>query len=86
MWLMLSFAKPSLIAIMLGRLRMATDEAMDWFQEITTLVFSRKKFWGDGAFKATNLEQVIGRMAAKHAGSVNARLIDRSLTDGGCKT
>jgi hypothetical protein len=66
---------------MLGRLRMSVDEAMEWFQEFTVLVFSRKKLWGVGDFKATNLEKVVGRMAAKHAGSANARMIDRDPTN-----
>ncbi|KAG8764149.1 hypothetical protein FRC12_008245, partial [Ceratobasidium sp. 428] len=72
-----------LIAVMLGRLRMSVDEALDWFQEIISLVFSQKKRWGEGLFKATNLELVVGRMVVKHAGCADASMVD----DGtGCRT
>ncbi|KAG9125347.1 hypothetical protein FRC07_007990 [Ceratobasidium sp. 392] len=69
---------------MLGRLRMSVDEAMDWFQELVSLVFSKRKRWGDGTFKARNLELVVGRMVLKHTGRADAPMVDR--TAKGCKT
>lgn len=65
---------------------MSVDEAMDWFNEIVTLVFSSKKLWGNGAFKATIFEKIVGRMAARHAGSDTAPMIDPQSGEGVCKT
>ncbi|KAG9121121.1 hypothetical protein FRC07_003053, partial [Ceratobasidium sp. 392] len=77
-----------LIAIMLGRLRMSVDEAMQWFAEVASQVFSKKKLLGQGSYKATNLETIIGRMVLKHAGSAGAPMRDNSVTagDGTCRT
>jgi hypothetical protein len=65
---------------------MSVGEAIDWFQDVTTLVFSRRKRWGDGAFKATSLEGVISRMAIRYVGRANAAMIDGNMSDETCKT
>ncbi|KAG8699957.1 hypothetical protein FRC09_006262, partial [Ceratobasidium sp. 395] len=49
-----------LIAILLGRLGMSVDEAIEAYQVILSKTFSEKKLLGgDTTFKATNLENAI---------------------------
>ncbi|KAG8699764.1 hypothetical protein FRC08_005118 [Ceratobasidium sp. 394] len=75
-----------LIAIMLGRLRMSVDEAMEHLSEIASQVFSKKKLWGEGSYKATILEKIVGQMVSKYAGGVDARIWEETVGDEGCKT
>ena len=45
---------------MLGRLRMDVEMAINSYNNLAQQVFSDRKRWpGDGRFKATNLEEVI---------------------------
>jgi len=49
-----------IIALMLGRLRMDVDTAIDYYSNLTQEVFSDPKQWhGDDRFKATKLEEAI---------------------------
>jgi len=49
-----------IIALMLGRLRMDVETAIDSYNSLGQQVFSEQKRWlGDGRFKATNLEEAI---------------------------
>ena len=49
-----------IIALMLGRLRMDVDTAIDYYDDLAKQVFSASKRWpGDGKFKATKLEELI---------------------------
>jgi hypothetical protein len=59
---------------MLGRLRMSTKEALEQYRVIAGQIFSAKnRKWvvGDGAFKATTLEQEIKRLVAARTGGTN---------------
>jgi hypothetical protein len=50
----------SLIALLLGRLRLSVPEAIDKYRLLAKTVFSDKKSLGkDGKFKASNLEKAI---------------------------
>ncbi|KAF8596885.1 FabD/lysophospholipase-like protein [Ceratobasidium sp. AG-I] len=52
-----------LIAIMLGRLRMSVDQAIQCYTMLAEQIFSETKHkWQDGRFKSSNLERVIKRM------------------------
>jgi len=44
---------------MLGRLRIDVDEVIECYNSFVEQVFSERKPWGDGKFKATTLEAVI---------------------------
>ena len=58
----------SLIALMLGRLRMTTDEALRTYNALAHAIFSKdnKKWLGqDGAFKATTLENKVQEVVSK---------------------
>ena len=45
---------------MLGRLRMDVETAINSYNNLAQQVFSERKRWvGDGRFKATNLEEAI---------------------------
>ena len=63
----------SLIALMLGRLRMSTTEALEKYNTIAGHIFSaknRKRMTQEGKFKATTLEQEMKKIvAAKIQGS-----------------
>jgi hypothetical protein len=55
-----------LIAIMLGRLRMTTEEAMAAYGEMSQVVFSAKKLlFQDGSFKATVFEDSVKKIIKK---------------------
>jgi hypothetical protein len=50
----------SLIAIMLGRLRMSVDDAIQAYLRLSEGIFSEKKWWWkEGRFKASSLERAI---------------------------
>ena len=53
------FVHYRIIALMLGRLRMDVDTAIQHYDDLTKQVFSATKLWGDGKFKAKKLEEVI---------------------------
>ena len=58
----------SLIALMLGRLRMTTSDALRTYNQIAGSVFckaNRKHSFKDGAFKATTLEKQIQNLVAE---------------------
>ena len=71
------FIECSLIALMLGRLRMTTGDALRTYNEIAGAVFckaNRKPSFKDGAFKATTLEKKIQDLvAAKELGEYMLR-------------
>jgi hypothetical protein len=51
-----------IIALMLGRLRMDVDTAIDHYDDLAKQVFSDMKRCGDGKFKAKKLKEVIKSM------------------------
>ncbi|CAE6461061.1 unnamed protein product [Rhizoctonia solani] len=57
-----------LIAIMLGKLRMTVDEAIDKYLELSKHIFSKKKWiWKEGRYCARNLEWAIQDIVAERA-------------------
>lgn len=75
---LISFLYPSLIAIMLGRLKMTTTEAIAQYIRITERVFAssnKKRMAQDGTFKATTLEVEIKAMVAEKDGNDGDRMI-----------
>jgi len=68
-----------LIALMLGRLRLTIDEAMDQYGRFAQYVFSEKKWKGqDGTFKASKLEEIIKRIIKDYGveKSADERMMD----------
>lgn len=65
-----------LIAIMLGRLQMTVEQAIGEYDNLSKVVFGKKKpFFLDGKFKATNLENAIKGIIQKYSGEdSNAKL------------
>jgi hypothetical protein len=53
------FVHYRIIALMLGRLRMDVDTAINHYDDLAKRVFSDMKRYGDGKFKAKKLEEVI---------------------------
>lgn len=57
--------RPSIIALLLGRLRLSVADAISVYDDLASTVFSAKKRKGkEGAFKATILEKVIKNVVA----------------------
>jgi len=71
-----------LIVIMLFRLRMSVDEAIQAYAELARHVFSEQKwFFQDGKFKASRLEEAIatviqGALEISEEGSRSVRMLD----------
>ena len=77
-----------LIAIMLGRLRMSVDQAIEEYRVLSKEVFGEKKpFYSDGQLKATNLERAIQSVVQRYEGQAdpNAKLMQHDTENGGCK-
>ena len=75
-----------LIAIMLGRLRMSTDDALQEYTQLARFVFEEKKWkFQDGLFKATKLEEAIKKIVKKYGGGSDTEdMLDRR-DDSLCK-
>lgn len=74
-----------LVALMLGRLRMDTREALEQYNTVAGNIFSKKnKKWKtqDGTFKASTLEAEMKRVVARSAGDAELMMIDENLADG----
>jgi len=74
-----------IIALMLGRLRMDVDIAIEQYNRLVEEVFSQPKRWGNEKFKATKLEEVIKSIIAKMTGDSEAPLLEDGAA-GGCRT
>jgi len=69
---------PSIIALLLGRLRLSAAEAVKVYEDLASAVFSTRKSKGkDGTFKATILEKEIKDVvAARLNGRADARMYE----------
>ena len=72
-----------IIALMLGRLRMGVDSAIDAYNSLAQQVFSDQKRWpGDGMFKASKLEEVIKSVVQDVTGNPDEPLLEVSDASG----
>ncbi|KAI9931191.1 hypothetical protein MW887_010851 [Aspergillus wentii] len=68
-----------LVAIMLGRLKLSIEEAIDEFRSLAKDVFGeRKPIGSDGRFKATNLENAIRSLVGRFVCAKDARDVSRT--------
>lgn len=77
-----------LIAIMLGRLRMSVDQAIQCYTMLAERIFSETKHkWQDGRFKSSNLERVIKRMVQDHTErqDEDSRMLDTRPDGHNCR-
>lgn len=80
-----------LVAIMLGRLQMTVDQAIEEYLVLSKMVFGEKKraFMPEGKFKATNLKKAIQSVVQRYApdgrANPNAPLLMPDLERGNCK-
>jgi len=58
----------SLVALMLGQLRMPVEDAIACYGALAKTVFGDVKRFGDGKFKASNLENAIKDIVKKRTG------------------
>ncbi|KAI0269329.1 acyl transferase/acyl hydrolase/lysophospholipase [Gloeopeniophorella convolvens] len=76
-----------LIALMLGRLRMTIDEAIQSYAKLAQDVFSEVKRGRSERFKAHKLEHFIKEMVRIHTGDANSRMMDSGDSAGRvCRT
>ena len=62
---------------MLGRLRMDVDSAINAYNNLAQQVFSDRKRWpGDGRYKATNLDQMIKSVVQEITGNPEEPLLE----------
>jgi len=72
---------------MLGRLRMDVDTAIRYYDDLAERVFSDRKLWGDGKFKATKLEWIIKSAVKEVTGELDSRLMENEgVGSGFCRT
>lgn len=58
-----------LIAILLGRLELSVQQAIDEYRVLSKVIFGPKKaFWKDGKFKASRLERAVEGIVRKYGG------------------
>ncbi len=75
-----------IIALMLGRLRMDVDVAINSYNTLAQQVFSERKRWlGDGRFKATNLKEVVKSVVQDITGNPEEPLLEVGNTSV-CRT
>ena len=75
-----------IIALMLGRLQMDVDTAINYYNDLVKHVFFVSKRWpGDGRFKATKLEEVIKSAVGDVTGDPEQPLLEFSNTSV-CRT
>ena len=73
----------SLIAILLGRLRLSAADAIQHYETLAQMVFSQNKAKGkDGTFKASKLKEAIEEVLKKTVGPehTNARMYEEGMT------
>ncbi|KAF8600495.1 hypothetical protein BDV93DRAFT_476415, partial [Ceratobasidium sp. AG-I] len=74
-----------IIAILLGRLRMSADQAIEAYCEIMKEAFEERKLVGGEMYKAANLEGAVGKVVERCLGDGAASMIDPRAEDEGCK-
>ncbi|KAG5716586.1 Calcium-independent phospholipase A2-gamma [Termitomyces sp. T112] len=76
-----------LIAILLGRLCMSVDEAINVYNEFAGKVFSERKYcWQDGTFKASTLEAAVKKIVARFDKSGDDNMMSEMSKRSACKT
>ncbi|CEL59569.1 Calcium-independent phospholipase A2-gamma OS=Homo sapiens GN=PNPLA8 PE=1 SV=1 [Rhizoctonia solani AG-1 IB] len=73
-------------ACMLARLRMPVDLAIESYANLAKEVFSERKWFGSGTFKATKLKDSLTRITRNTTGNPDEPLIESRPTGTYCKT
>ncbi|CAE6433136.1 unnamed protein product [Rhizoctonia solani] len=71
-----------LIAILLGRLGLQVEDAIEMYQQIVKDTFSQRKLSGEETFKTTKLENAIIRVLERYTGRPDTLM----MGTGRCKT
>lgn len=70
-----------LIAIMLGRLQMTVDEALQEYRHLAKTVFSdTKNAFGDGAYKATTFKKAVQSISRRYGCPDGQKLVGPNMT------
>lgn len=74
------------MALLLGRLEMDIDTAIEYYDELVKRVFSDAKIWRKGGkFKASKLEEAIKRAVKEVTGDSESLLLEGDIP-GVCRT
>jgi hypothetical protein len=76
----------SIIALMLGRLRMSVDEAIARYAAFARKVFSHMESAGDWKFSASKFEEAIKEIVRERTGDPDERMMDLRSKGAGCNT
>jgi hypothetical protein len=76
----------SIIALMLGRLRMSVDQAIVQYGTLVQSFRDVRMFAGDGAFSATKFEEVIKEIVKERTRNPDEPMMDPRSEGVGCKT
>ncbi|EUC66976.1 nephrocystin-3 protein [Rhizoctonia solani AG-3 Rhs1AP] len=71
-----------IIAVLLGRLELRVENAIEAYQDIIREGFSESKYLSGETYKATNMENAIKRVVERYTGQVNTMMIN----SGRCQT
>ncbi|KAJ7109063.1 acyl transferase/acyl hydrolase/lysophospholipase, partial [Mycena crocata] len=74
-----------IIAIMLGRLRMSVEQAIECYDALSGEIFRKSKRIGDGKYSATTLEKMIKNIVEDRAGDSETPLLDDGALGGKCR-
>ncbi|KAJ7164795.1 FabD/lysophospholipase-like protein [Mycena crocata] len=75
-----------IIAILLGRLRMSVEEAIQCYDDLSGKTFRKSNLLGDGKYSASSLEKVIKTIVKDRTGDSEASLLDDGALGGKCRT
>ncbi|KAG6852454.1 hypothetical protein H0H87_009915, partial [Tephrocybe sp. NHM501043] len=75
-----------IIALMLGRLRMSVEDAINCYDTLAENVFSQVQDGGDLTKNATLLENIIKEIVKSKTGDSEAQMLDDRAPGGICKT
>ncbi|KAG9093323.1 hypothetical protein FS749_014584 [Ceratobasidium sp. UAMH 11750] len=76
----------AIIAVMVGRLGMTTEQAMTSLARLANEVFSDKKTIGEGTFKASKMEKALKDIIRRVTGNENEPMLDKRADSRECKT
>ncbi|KAJ7118653.1 acyl transferase/acyl hydrolase/lysophospholipase [Mycena crocata] len=75
-----------IIAIMLGRLRMPVDQAIQCYDDMSSKIFRKSNLLGDGKYSASTMEKVIKAIVKDRTGDSETPLVDDGALGGKCRT
>ncbi|KAG8736106.1 hypothetical protein FRC10_009704 [Ceratobasidium sp. 414] len=76
----------AILMILVGRLGMTTEQAMETFARLSNEVFLNQKTFGTPAFKASKLEKTLKDIVRERTGNENEVMLDQRVKSQKCNT